>query len=227
MGYPGIDTERPEPDLRPTEVNFVLLGRTGAGKSASGNTILGKKVFESKFGAKSKTNECREATALVSGRRLTVLDTPGLYDTRHGMEKFESEMPKVKEFSRKGQCILLLVIELGRFTEEEENSIRDILKSFPREPLSKFMILFTNGDRLEGQPIEEFLEDADDNLQRVLDRFGNRYHVFNNKSDPDDGQVLQLLEKADDMLMEDQQSKEFPIPNLDVIIEDFIRFQCK
>ncbi|KAJ8271147.1 hypothetical protein GJAV_G00123290 [Gymnothorax javanicus] len=225
MGYPGTDTERPGPSS-PPEVNIILLGRTGAGKSACGNTILGDKKFESKFGAKSKTKECKEANALVCGRRVTVLDTPGLYDTRHGMERLEDEMHKMKEFSQRDRCVFLLVVELGRFTEEEEKSIEKICVSFPDEPLSKFMILFTYGDRLEGQPIEEYLEDADDNLKGVLNKFNDRYHVFNNKTSTDDLQVVHLLEKIDSMLQEQQHSlqmsQELFRELTDSVLPDFI-----
>uniref|UniRef100_A0A8K9XDM2 AIG1-type G domain-containing protein n=1 Tax=Oncorhynchus mykiss TaxID=8022 RepID=A0A8K9XDM2_ONCMY len=67
---------------------IVLLGRSGVGKSASGNNILDLRVseqFKSDCGFGSVTTHSEAKTATVAGREVTVIDTPGLSDERHSV----------------------------------------------------------------------------------------------------------------------------------------------
>ncbi|XP_034540344.1 GTPase IMAP family member 8-like [Notolabrus celidotus] len=172
------------------ELTIVLLGNSGVGKSASGNTILGRTAFESKLTFTSVTKEISKQEAAVFQRQVSVVDTPGILGSE---DLIESWIKNLQQTS--APCLFLVVVKIDRFTDEQKRAVEAAIKVI-RDQESNSYLLFTKGDHLNNASLEDFINAEPDSLLRpIVDRFAGRHHMFNNENGGPE-QVRELLEKS-------------------------------
>ncbi|KAJ0099011.1 hypothetical protein Patl1_21082 [Pistacia atlantica] len=186
------------------ERTVVLVGRTGNGKSSTGNSILGKKAFKSKASSSgvTKTTELQK-TELKDGPIINVIDSPGVFDLSADSEFVAKEIVKCIKLAKDGIHAILLVLSVrNRFTQEEHDAVLTLQSLFGRKIVNYMIVVFTGGDELEEneETLEEYLGECPDPLKEILALCENRLVLFDNKDETKRakqvGELLSLVNRV-------------------------------
>lgn len=136
------------------------------------------------------TTKCQPLIVTKFKTLIRLVDTPDFfYDET---ENFEAELEVCKKYCQPGRCVVLLVIQLGRFTNGEEGLLEMLEEKFGWRLRESTIVLLTHGEGFKGS-VENFINERT-HLRHIVSECENRYHVFKNTS-RNVKQVTELIKK--------------------------------
>ncbi|KAG9330839.1 hypothetical protein JZ751_021943 [Albula glossodonta] len=143
----------------PHSVKIVLLGGRWGGKSSTANTILGEERFDS---GKQRTAKSDNRHAVVAGRSLIIVDTPGWKGYSSFRETTEEDKKEIKRsvcecFPGPHAFLLVIPVDAG-FTKDHKRSLEYHMELLGDRVWKHSIVLFTCGDWLAGRTIKQHIE---------------------------------------------------------------------
>nr|KAG5702711.1 hypothetical protein BaRGS_013348 [Batillaria attramentaria] len=110
--------------------------------------------------------------------------------------------------AKKGPHAVLYVLKLDRYTPEEYSTYQNLKEVFDADIVKYIIIVFTGGDRLKNETLDDILENAGPTFRKVAEECGNRVIIFNNldKKKSKETQVKKLLEMTQKVVRENNES---------------------
>ena len=170
-----------EEKLKCKENGFILIGKTGVGKSSLLNILVGENVAKVGHSTKSET---KSSTSFYFIEKkddenifyLSIIDTPGLYDTQ-GKEADDNQKKEIiqliseEKIKIKG-LLFLTNFQNERFDSSEQDSLIQYNAIFPLEEFwNRIILIFTH---YYGDPDGDLKEDIRERADKILSEIINK-----------------------------------------------------
>lgn len=175
------------------ERRIIIIGKLGAGKSHSGNGILGKDAFKSRRSFKSVTKECVYGSAIRNGLLYKIYDTPGINSP--------DEVNPGTDIKRCLYCtspgfhaIVLVMSGSERITNEDMEMLKN-LDSLLGESAFKYMILVVSKLENDEKELYRLISESPE-MASLNSKCNNRHVIFDNNSKEIPSECISKFDKV-------------------------------
>ena len=159
--------------------------------------MLGRDNFAENIGFLSITSQTSYGKTTRDGRKILVVDTPGLLDNREDVSFKDTiqEMLKCISVTSPGIHSLILVLGLERFTEENAKVFEVIMQLFGSELKKYLIVVFTKKDQMLrcNMSLEQLIEKSPKALKNIIHNYCRDYMAIDNTKPYETNEDASLL----------------------------------
>ncbi|KAA0716703.1 GTPase IMAP family member 1 [Triplophysa tibetana] len=148
-----------------------------------------------------------------------MVETPDWFCSGLSLEEVRQDVRRCIGLSAPGPHAFLLVIPVHQSTGAEREMKEKMEEIFGQRWWENTLILFTVTDKVQEKNIEDFVQSGNQEVQRLVEKCGNRFHCLNIHQSEDGSQVSELLEKIEKM-MEGNTERSY---SSEIYLENFLK----
>ena len=153
---------------RQNKFTFLIIGRTGVGKSSTINALMGQDVAAvGKF--RLITDNVNQYESQVFGVNFNLIDTPGFADSNNNKDK--EYINTIKSTITDWDCMWFITrLDDNRVRTDEIETIKYISSAFGEKGWKKAIIVFTHADKVEEDEYQEYLTERTRLIRETIAR---------------------------------------------------------
>ena len=153
------------------ELVFLLVGRTGVGKSSTVNSLMGKEIAQV-GDYEATTMAIREYHTEINQIPFKVIDTPGLCDDLEELENDYKYLEMMRSQVKQIDCMWFVSrLDETRVTNDEKRGIKLICEAFGADVWQHAVIVFTFANSVPSHRYLEALEKRTELIRKVIAKY--------------------------------------------------------